>query len=134
MNQTLTANWGQNELHNNNQNQLCYPFNKNLSFIKLKEVLNCKVHNLRNTATYFDRFLYAVIYCMSMSTVFRNDGSKENSPTQCGKHIVSFEKPRIDILQITLHSFHFHFYLFRHGSPVSPWELLFRGPWQYIYK
>ena len=24
----------------------------------------------------------------------------------------------------------FHFYLFRQGSPVSPWELLFRGPWQ----
>ena len=23
-----------------------------------------------------------------------------------------------------------HFYLFRHGSPVSPSELLFRGPWQ----
>ena len=28
----------------------------------------------------------------------------------------------------------FHFYLFRHGSPVSPWELLFRGPWRNVVR
>ena len=53
--ETFTANWGQNELHNNNQKSLCYPCNKNLSFIKLKQVLNCKVHNLGKTAS---RFLF----------------------------------------------------------------------------
>ena len=31
---------------NYGQNQLCYPFNKNLCLIKLKQVLNSKVHNL----------------------------------------------------------------------------------------
>ena len=50
-NQTLTANWGQDKLHNNNQNQLCYPCNKKLSFIK--QVPNCNVHNLGKTASRF---------------------------------------------------------------------------------
>ena len=27
------------------KNQLCYPCNRNLSFFKLKQVLNCKVHD-----------------------------------------------------------------------------------------
>ena len=65
-NQALTANWRQNELHNNNKNQLCYPSNKNLCFIKLKQVLNCEVHHLgeMSLGSYFGRFLYAGIFCM----------------------------------------------------------------------
>ena len=31
--------------------QLCNPCNKNLCLIKLKQVLNCKVHNLGKTAS-----------------------------------------------------------------------------------
>ena len=41
-NQTLTANWGQNELNSNNKYQLCYPCNKNLSFIKVFFLSNLK--------------------------------------------------------------------------------------------
>ena len=37
------------------KNQLCNPCNKNLCFIKPKQVLNCKVHNLGKTAS---RFLF----------------------------------------------------------------------------
>ena len=33
------------------KNQFCYPCNKNPCFIKLKQVLNCKVHNLGKTAS-----------------------------------------------------------------------------------
>ena len=45
--------------------QICNLCNKNLCFIRLKQVLNCKVHNLGKTASgsYFGRFLYAGIYC-----------------------------------------------------------------------
>ena len=49
------------------EDELCNPFNKNLCFIKLKQVLNCKVHNFGKTASigsYFGRFLYAGIYCI----------------------------------------------------------------------
>ena len=46
--------------------QLCYPCNKNLSFIKLKQALNCKVHNLGNAAC---RFLFLAGSYMQEFTV-----------------------------------------------------------------
>ena len=48
------------------KDQLCNPHNKNLPFIKLKQVLNCKVHSVgggRPLGSYFCRFLYVGIYC-----------------------------------------------------------------------
>ena len=43
------------------KNQLCNPCNKSLCFVKLKQVLNCKVHNLGKTAS---RFLFwQVLIC-----------------------------------------------------------------------
>ena len=62
----LITNWG-GESHFNSQlapkmnfiatfkNQPCYPCDEKLCFIKLKQVLNYKVHNLGETAT---RFLF----------------------------------------------------------------------------
>ena len=54
------------------KDQLCNPCNKNLCSIKLKQVLNCKVHNSgkQPLGSYFGRFLYAGIYCIvSFSSV-----------------------------------------------------------------
>ena len=47
------------------KNQRCYPCNKSLCFIILKQFLNYKVHNLgkQPLSYYFGRFLYAGIYC-----------------------------------------------------------------------
>ena len=51
----FNANLGQNELHNSNQNQLCYPCNKNQCFVfhQTETVLNSKAHNLGKTASWF---------------------------------------------------------------------------------
>ena len=62
---TLKAKCVQNEIINSNQKTLlCYPCNKNPCFIKLKQVLNCKVHNLGKPASrfFFGRLLNAGIY------------------------------------------------------------------------
>ena len=45
--------------------QVCYPCNNNLCFIKLKQILSYREHNLGIQAlgSYFCRLLYAGIYC-----------------------------------------------------------------------
>ena len=54
-NKTFKAYWDQNDLKAAIKGHLCKLCNENLCFIKLKQVLNCKVHNLGKTAS---RFLF----------------------------------------------------------------------------
>ena len=58
------------------KDQFCNPCNKNLCFIKPKQVLNGKVHNLgkKPLSSYFGRFLYAGIYCTNKRG---NDNDRE---------------------------------------------------------
>ena len=56
------------------KDQLCKLCNKNLFFIKMKQVLNCKVHNLGKTAS---RFLFwKVLICGDLLYLLPGDPEK----------------------------------------------------------
>ena len=61
---------------------------------------------------------YVLLYFLIMTLRHYRDNSKRNEITRL---------PLVNFIS-------FHFHLFRHGSPVSPRELLFRGPRHKCYK